>query len=152
MTVEADEIARFRAALIRIVRLVDREVQGEDLTATQQLVLGSLDRGGPVPIGELAELEHINPTMLSRIVGKLELAGLVRRQPDHSDGRVVRVEITAAGIAMQEQRRAERTRLLAAHISDLPESSMVALLIAVPALEELGDHLSSAARGSRARA
>ena len=31
-------------------------------------------------MGELAEIEGLNPTMLSRLVGKLEAAGLVQRR------------------------------------------------------------------------
>jgi len=49
---------------------------------SQYEVLVTIVGRGPLRHAELAVLEGINPTMLSRIVGKLESAGLVARTQD----------------------------------------------------------------------
>ena len=63
--------------------------------------------------------------MLSRIVGKLEHAGLLHRRPDPDDGRAARVEPSPqAGAELQPPRqRAERTRLLADRLATLPTAA-----------------------------
>ena len=134
---ESEEVARLRIALTKIARTMDREVEGGGLTRTQLWVLGTVARLGPLGLGELAELEHLNPTMLSRIVGKLTEAGLVRRVADPEDRRAARVEATNAGRDLHLRRRAERTKLLAGLLAQVPESDAAALLDVLPSLEAL---------------
>jgi len=134
---DTEEVARLRIALTRIARTMDREVEGGGLTRTQLWVLGTVTRLGPLGLGELAELEHLNPTMLSRIIGKLGDAGLVRRVADPDDRRAAKVEATKAGRALHQRRRAERTRLLAELLAQVPQSDADALLGVLPSLEAL---------------
>lgn len=135
---DRDEVGRLRAALARIARSIDRQTPTEGLTLTQMWVLGSVSRLGPVGMTELAEAERINPTMLSRLVGKLTDAGLLERVPDERDGRAVRVRITAEGAALQDRLRIERSRLFTERLAELPEAYAAQLLASLPALEELG--------------
>jgi DNA-binding MarR family transcriptional regulator len=81
--------------------------------------------------------------MLSRIVGKLEDAGLLRRTPDPDDGRAARVEATAAGAAETARLRTERTELLARHLAGMAPDEANRLLVALPALESLALRLTS---------
>lgn len=137
-----EELARLRIALARITRALDRRTRGDLLTRTQFSALATIARRGPIRISEVAELEGVNPTMLSRILGKLEDAGLVLRSPDPADGRVAKVEATEAGAALHERLRAERTRLLAERLVALPDPHAGRLLAALPALESLAEHLA----------
>ncbi|WP_308251849.1 MarR family transcriptional regulator [Pseudonocardia sp. KRD291] len=136
-----DDLARLRIALARIGRTVDRQVRGDALTRTQVSVLGTVARLGPIAMGELAEIEGVNPTMLSRIVGKLETQGLLAREADPGDRRVVRVAVTGDGRRTQEHLRAERTRVLDEHLRRMPEPHGRDLLAALPAIEALADVL-----------
>ena len=52
---------------------------------------------GPLRLADLALMEGLNPTMLSRIAGKLEAAGLVDRVADTGDGRVVHLAASPEG-------------------------------------------------------
>ena len=113
---------------------------GDALTPTQASVLATVAREGPVRISELAEIEGVNPTMLSRIVGKLEDAGLLLRRPDPADGRAARVEVTPVGDDLHRRQRAERTALLTARLTRMPDAA--ALLAALPALESLAHELT----------
>jgi DNA-binding MarR family transcriptional regulator len=141
-----DHVARLRVALARIARQLDRQTRGEQsrpdtLTRTQISVLATVSWRGPLRISELADVEGINPTMLSRIVGKLENAGLLERRPDPDDGRAALVGTTPDGDEMHHRLRAERTRLLARRLAAVPDGESARLLDALPALEALADAL-----------
>ena len=139
-----EEVGRLRGALVTIARSIDRQVPTEGLTRSQVLVLSTIARKGPIGMGELAEFENINPTMLSRMVGKMADAGLLERVPDARDGRAVVVRLTAAGRALQDRLRAERSRLFAGRLAELPEQHAAELLGALPALEALGELMRDA--------
>jgi len=140
----AEDVARLRIALARITRVLDRQSRGHTITGTQASVLATAARLGPLRITELAEFEGINPTMMSRIVGKLEDAGLLHRRPDPDDRRAALVEPTTAGRELQRHVREERTRLLAEHLAALPAGHAEGLLDALPHLEALATALLTA--------
>lgn len=140
---DSDDVARLRVALGRISRQLDRQSRGQELTRTQTSVLATLARRGRLRISELADCEGINPTMLSRIVAKLEQADLLRRSADPDDGRATRVELTDAGTELHRRQRAERTQLLTARLAALPGDRATELLAALPALEALADQLAA---------
>jgi DNA-binding MarR family transcriptional regulator len=139
--VEDEELVRLRVALARISRALDRQTRGDQLTRTQLSVLATVARRGPIRISEVAEVEGVNPTMLSRIVAKLEAAGLLGRTADPSDGRAAHVEITPAGAELHARLRDERTELLAGRLGALPAGQADRLREALPALEALAESL-----------
>jgi DNA-binding MarR family transcriptional regulator len=136
---EEDDVNRLRISLGRISRLVDRQIAGDGMTRTQLSVLGTMARTKSIGMSELAEIEGLNPTMLSRLVGKLEAAGLLQRTPGADDRRSVVVEITAAGARLHTKLRRQRTRLFADRLTALPPGQVKALVGAIPALESLAD-------------
>lgn len=139
---DADDVTRLRAALGRIARQLDRQTRGSGLTRAEASALATLECRGPLRPGELAEVEGVHPTMLSRIVGKLTDAGLVERTPDPGDARAVLVAVTAAGGELHRSLRAERTRLLAEHLATLSDPESARLMSALTALEALAATLS----------
>jgi DNA-binding MarR family transcriptional regulator len=136
-TFDADNVARLRIALARTSRLLDRSVASDGLTRTQMSVLGTVARRGPIGIGELAEIEGVNPTMLSRVVAKLDEIDLIRRRPDPADGRAARVVITPEGAELHERLLRQRTEVLTSMLHELPRPLAADLLKALPALEAL---------------
>jgi DNA-binding MarR family transcriptional regulator len=146
-----DEVARLRLAISRLGRRLRLSTAGE-LTASQLSSLSTVVKRGPLRIGELVVLEAVNPTSLSRIVGRLEERGLLRRTPDPRDGRGAVLEATARGRAILDQVDQERTALLAAVVADLDPGQVAALVSALPALEALVDTLPAAPRESDAAA
>lgn len=147
-----EDVARLRVALGRISRLIDRQVSGGGLTRSQLSVLGTASRLGPLGVSELADIEGINPTMLSRLIAKLADAGLVRRRPDATDGRAVMVEVTAAGARLHHKLRAERTELLTLRLAGLPEGRAAELVAALPALEALSEQMAHPTTAAHGRA
>ena len=138
-----DDVARLRIALARIARVVDRASGQGELTRTQLSVLGTVARLESVPIAELADIEGLNPTMLSRTVGKLEADGLVARQPSVEDRRSIQVTVTPAGRALHLKQRRIRTQLFRERLAELPAGRAGELLSALPALEALAEQMRS---------
>ncbi len=136
------DVDRLRIALGRIARQVDRQVSGDGMTRSQLSVLATIARHGPLGLGELADIEGLNPTMLSRVLGKLEASGLVSRSTSEADRRAVRVQTTAAGRALQQRLRRQRSQLFAARLTGLPDEQATNLLAALPALETLAEQLT----------
>lgn len=144
-----DEVSRLRVALGRISRQVDRQTSGGELTKTQFSILTTAVRRGPIRASEMAEIETLNPTMLSRMIGKMEAEGLLMRSADPDDGRAVVVAATHAGIALHSQLRDKRTQLFAEYLAQLPETKTQDLLDALPALEALGERMCQARATAR---
>jgi DNA-binding MarR family transcriptional regulator len=143
--VDDAEVTRLRLALSRIARQIDRQVSNDGMPRTQLSVLGTVASRKQIGVGELADTEGVNPTMLSRIVGRLESAGLVIRSPSDEDRRVIVVRITTEGAALHRRLRRERTALIADGLADLPHEEVDALMALVPTLETLAASLRSKA-------
>jgi DNA-binding MarR family transcriptional regulator len=135
--IDADDVSRLRAAIGRLSRQLNASVADIGFSPSQLSVLGTVARRGPIGIGELAELEGINPTMLSRIVGKLSDAGLIERITHPDDGRAVVVQTTAAGRELHARVQDQRSKAIAARLEKMPDLQAAQLLAALPALEAL---------------
>jgi DNA-binding MarR family transcriptional regulator len=145
--VEQETVERLRAALGTTARHLRSTEAGEGLTPTELSILATISRRGSLRLTELAEIERVNPTMLSRIAARLAEARLISREADADDRRAARVEATPAGLALHERIRAQRRASLAAHLDELPEDDVHKLLHALPALEALAEGLRRDARG-----
>ena len=148
--VEQETVERLRTALGMTSRYLRATDAGEGLTPTELSILATISRRGSLRLTELAEIERVNPTMLSRIAARLAEAHLISREADADDRRAARVEATAAGRALHERIRAERTASLAAHLDELPDDDLQALRAALPALEALAEGLRRDAPGPSA--
>ena len=109
-------------------------------------MLSTVSRLGPLGAGDLAHQEGLNPTMLSRVVGKLEAAGLLTRSPDPGDKRVTVLTATPAGRAEHQRLRRERTRVFSDAVREIGPGHAADLLAALPALEALSAALAPTTR------
>lgn len=146
---DTELIARLRAVIPRLARVLNETSTDEDLTPSQYSVLSLVRVRGPIGLAELTELEGLNPTMLSRIVKALDERGLIRRMPIPGDLRAARVAATADGERVQERVREERTKVLSECLSGLPANTADALLAAVPELETLAEALKPRSKAAR---
>ena len=138
----ADEApARLRIAVGRLSRRLKPPAAAGSLTTTEVDVLQTVARLGPVKLSKLASDAGLNPTMLSRVVAKLEDQGVVRRLSDKTDGRVCRVEVTDSGRILHDRVRSERTDVLSSELDLLSPSDRLAVIAAMPALERLAERL-----------
>ncbi len=136
------DAARLRSVLTRLSRHLNDSSSGEGLTPTQASVLGLLNFHGRLGSAELAQLEGLNPTMVSRIVGRLEELGLIRRLQNKEDLRSVSVEITDEGRAVSEQVRDAQSAVVAARLGDLSAEERASIAASIGALEALSGAFS----------
>ncbi len=122
-TSQEESSARLRAVIGRLSRRLRPTVAGSGLTPSQISVLFTIVRLGPLGLSELAAIEGLNPTMLSRITAQLCDSGLIRREADPSDRRSANVLSTTAGRRMRERIHRERTRALRPHTSSSTSTS-----------------------------
>ena len=133
--------ARLRTAVGRLARRIRPTRVGAELTLTEATVLATTARNGPVGLSWLAREEGMNPTMLSRVVWRLEDAGLLARRPDPRDRRAAMIEANAAKQQLNERIRAERADALSQLIEHLGVAEREALDAALPVLEQLARDL-----------
>jgi DNA-binding MarR family transcriptional regulator len=132
------DVTRLRVALARLTRRLRRhEVAG--LTPTQLAALATVERQGPMRLGDLAVAEGIAPSTLTRLVTALEDSGYVRRCADPSDARASTLAITPHGHQMLEQIRNDITLVLAQGLRELTPDQRSALAAALPVLEQLAE-------------
>jgi DNA-binding MarR family transcriptional regulator len=142
-SVEAEDLsaARLRIALARLARRLRPTAAAGQLTPAEVDVLVAAERRGPVRLSDLAAFAGLNPTMLSRVIAKLEESGLVRRLPAETDRRVCRVDATPTGRRLLEEVRSERNDALSRKLEELDAGQRRSLAVALPVLEELAERL-----------
>jgi DNA-binding MarR family transcriptional regulator len=138
---DEDSADRLRAVVGKLSRRLRPTVAAGGLTPSQISVLFTIARRGPLGLSELAEVEAMNPTMLSRITAQLCDLGLIRRDARPEDRRAATVAATAAGRRVREQVHRERSRALGVYLAELDAASQRALIAALPALEDLAERL-----------
>ncbi len=134
---DADEVARLRSVINKLSRRFNVAATDEDLTPAQASALALVASRGPLSLAQLTSLEGLNPTMVSRIVGRLVDSGLVRRLQNPDDLRAGVVEITAVGEATHERIKDARGAVVSVYLNDLSPEDRSAILHALPALEAL---------------
>src|SRR5438552_18387645 len=109
-TVQTDTqlASRLRLAVMRLARILRQKAQ-DQITPSQLSALVSVERDGPVTLGELAALESVQPPTMTRIVVALEVQGLVLREADPADRRMARLRATTAGRKLLERTRSRKT-------------------------------------------
>jgi DNA-binding MarR family transcriptional regulator len=121
-------------------------VLAANLTPTRVSVLLNTVRNGPIRLAEVAEQEGLNPTLLSRTVAHLAQDGLVTRTADQSDRRSAWLDATPAGRELAERIRAQRTHAVQVALEELSAQDRQLVEAALPALEQLAQHLHQGAR------
>lgn len=108
-----------------------------ETSPTRTAALATIEREGPLTPSALAELEGIQRPTTTRVVTKLEAAGLVTRTPDPVDGRGSRVAITPAGRALLKGIRTRKSEYLARRLRHLEPAELATLAQAAEILERL---------------
>jgi DNA-binding MarR family transcriptional regulator len=116
-------------------RLLIRQLGGE-LSRTEVSLLNTLS-SGPRRITDLAEFEGLAQPTMTSLVKQLDQQGLVRRERQADDGRVVLVHLTDGGAAALEVYIARARELLGRSLADIPDAQVEALVAATDALAQL---------------
>ncbi len=106
--------AAVRAAVRRFLRRGERAAREAGLTPQRQLLLlmvkGAPDGSERATVGDLAARMQLAANTVTELIDRTEALGLVAREADPADGRVVHVRITREG----EARLAETVLALSA--------------------------------------
>jgi DNA-binding MarR family transcriptional regulator len=142
----SDSAARLRAVIGKLSRRLRPTVAASGLTPSQVSVLFTVVRLGPLGLSELAEIEAMNPTMVSRIIVQLCDAGLIQRKSRQDDRRAAIVTATAAGRRVRERVHNERTQALSTYLATVDEDQLGLLWAALPVLEDLAERIGDRRR------
>ena len=124
-------------SLMRLTRRLRAERPDQGLSLTHLAVLGTLDRHGPMTLGELAAMEKVQPPSMTRTAGSLEERGLVERLPSPTDKRQVLVQISREGRCLLREDRRRRDAWLAGRLESLTADERAALAVVAPILDRL---------------
>ena len=128
---------RLHSASIHLLRRVRRRDDESGVTAPHLSALSVLVFGGARTLGELAEAEQVRPPSITRIVRNLEADGLVEREPDPVDRRIVRVRATDQGRRVLEEGRRRRISDLAARLRTVDAADLETLERAAELIERV---------------
>jgi len=109
---------------LRVARVADAET---GLTAERLSLLSVLVYGGPATMSDLSRAEQVSRPAITRTVGALEEAGLVRRASVAADRRQSIVSATAAGRRVLEAGRRARIERLATVLRDVRPGELAEL-------------------------
>src|SRR6201996_4528910 len=118
-TISSTELAhRLRPAITRLGRRMRQEAGG-DLSPSQVAALSTITGHGPLTPSELAARERIQRPTATRVLARLEEAGLIARTADPADRRSSLVSATPAGSALLVEMRARRDAWMAGRLDTL---------------------------------
>ncbi len=127
---------RLRLSLIRLSRQLRRQDPSE-LSLAQLSALASVVRGGPLGVGQLAEIEDLPSPAATRLADSLEEAGLLARRANPADRRGVHLVATPEGAALLARREQAGSAWLAERLGCLGGADRAALERVVTPLEAL---------------
>ena len=135
--------------LEELTRQVTRLGPLRELSLSALGTLATLAVSGPLAVTDLAGREQISQPSMTTLLFRLQRHGLVHRQRDPADGRVVLVAITDAGRRTLHRRRSSRIQFLTDLVARLTPAERRALLEAVPALRAMTQALTELALPGR---
>jgi DNA-binding MarR family transcriptional regulator len=128
---------RLHSAAIHLLRRLRREDDASGLPAPQLSALSVIVFGGPLTLGDLARAEQVRPPTISKLIVALEQQGLVEREVDAADRRVVRVRATTRGTKVLQEGRQRRVAALVSSLGALSVRDRALLARALPVLERI---------------
>jgi DNA-binding MarR family transcriptional regulator len=100
-------------ALYHLIRRTSHPVHRAEITPEQYWLLRLLRRKGELSVGELAEALGVTGSSVTTACKRLEKAGLVTRERQSDDERIVRVKLTTQGHEHVEAWRLRRRDIVA---------------------------------------
>ncbi len=117
-----------RVTLGQLSRRLREQAHEADLTASQKSVLLRLERDGPATGSTLARAEGVRPQSIGATIASLEVAGLLRGDPDPGDRRQTILSLTPACRDWINRSRAAREdwllRAIQTHLSPAEQDSL----------------------------
>ena len=132
----SEQASHLRFAIARTARRLRQEA-GSPLSPTLIAGLATIDRHGPLTPSELAAREKIQRPTATRVLARLEEAGLIERTADPADRRSSLVSTTPAGADLLASVRDRKDAYLAQRLDRLSPEDLAALDLAAGILERV---------------
>jgi len=134
----AQQVAhRLILASVRLIRRLRAHDTEAKLTGPQASALAVIVHSGGVTLGELAGVEQVGPSAITKVASQLEDARLVAREVDPGDRRVQRLRATAAGKKLLAAGQARHVAPLAGALMAMTADEVETLTAAIAILEQL---------------
>ena len=127
-------------ALYHLIRRASHPVHRAEMTPEQYWLLRLLSRKGALSIGELAEILGVTGSSVTTACKRLEKAGLVTRERQSDDERMVRVMLTEQGHERVEMWQQQRRALLSQLLAPLDQDQQAALQKLLEQILETAEH------------
>ena len=129
----ATDLVRLEIALWDRVDARLRESHELPLAFFESLLFISRARAGSMRVGDLARALRVTVGGTSKLVDRIERAGLIAREPDPDDGRASRVALTTAG---------KRTLTAAVKTYEAEVSSILGGVLSPAEQQQMSDYVS----------
>lgn len=130
---------QLRRTIIHLARKFNASATDEGLTPSQASTLALVAATEAMPIAEIARIDSLNPTMVSRIVSVLESKALVERRRDPADQRAFLVVATDRGAELDERIREQRVAAIRQAADALDPQDRALIERSIGALDALAD-------------
>ena len=137
-TEQAVDAVRLGDAVARLTRAARREL-ALPIGASSIAALATVERTGPIRLGDLARHEGVTAATLSRIVSVLQEEGYAVRTTDADDRRSSWLDVTSAGRRLLDGVRRDRAAIIGRRLERLSPEQRVALASALDAIEVLAE-------------
>src|SRR5215217_7297412 len=121
-----DLASRLRLDISRVARRLRQEA-GAELSPSLTGALATIERHGPLTPSELASRERVQRPTVTRVLARLEEAGLIDRAADPGDRRCSLVSVSAEGRALLDAIRTRKDAFLARRLESLDANDRAAL-------------------------
>jgi DNA-binding MarR family transcriptional regulator len=115
-------IYKLSLAQHRLLRSADQAFkEASGISTTQLGVLFFLQKSPGALLKDVSDVLGVNASAITALIGRMEDAGLVRRQPSNDDQRAIRLFATSSGLAKAAAARPALARLNARLTGDFSE-------------------------------
>jgi DNA-binding MarR family transcriptional regulator len=128
---------RVHSAAIHLLRRLRKQDDASGLSAARMSALSVVVFGGPLTIGQLASAEQVSAPTMTRLVVGMQRDGLVKRERDAHDARIVWIRATAKGDRILREGRRRRVAALARDLAGLPATDAASLEHAAEIIERI---------------
>jgi DNA-binding MarR family transcriptional regulator len=132
----SDLASRLRLDIARMARRLRQEA-GAELSPSQTAALATIERHGPLTPSELAHRERVQRPTITRVLARLEEAGLVDRAADPTDRRSCLVTVSGGGRELLDAMRTRKDAYLAQRLDALDADDRATLDRATAILERM---------------
>lgn len=137
------QLERLSLKLIRRLGHELSEILAEGMSPAQFLVMRLLGRSGGMKVSEVSDYLGVTLSAVTSLSDRLAAAGLVARERDEGDRRLVWLRLTEAGCTKLAELEAKRMDLIKRYLGRLPEADADHLLEIFSRLERIIDEAPS---------